>query len=52
MGKRGALRLAYWWRRAEHEVVLLYLYYKREKEDLTQKQIDLAKTRFKESSSR
>jgi mRNA-degrading endonuclease RelE of RelBE toxin-antitoxin system len=36
MGKRGALRLAYWWRRAEREVVLLFLYYKRDKADLLQ----------------
>jgi hypothetical protein len=46
MGKRGALRLAYWWRRTEREIVLLYLYYKRDKADLLQKEIDDAKKRF------
>ncbi len=26
MGKRGGLRLCYWWRRKEREIVLLFLY--------------------------
>jgi mRNA-degrading endonuclease RelE of RelBE toxin-antitoxin system len=52
IGKRGALRLIYWWRRVEREIVLLYLYYKRDKDDLTQKEIDVAKTRFLEVSSK
>jgi mRNA-degrading endonuclease RelE of RelBE toxin-antitoxin system len=46
VGKRGALRLIYWWRRAEREIVLLFLYYKRDNADVTQKEIDEAKARF------
>jgi hypothetical protein len=45
IGKRGALRLVYWWRRAERDIVL-YLYYKRDRADLTQKEIDVARVRF------
>ena len=47
MGKRGALRLAYWWHRQSREVRLLRLYYKRDRADLMQKEIDIAKSRFK-----
>jgi hypothetical protein len=47
MGKRGGLRLAYWWHRQSHEVRLLRLYYKRDQADLMQKHIDAAKERFK-----
>ena len=51
MGKRGALRLAYWWRRPEREVVFLFLYYKRDKADLLQREIEEARKRFLRSSS-
>lgn len=50
-GKRGALRLVYWWHRADREVVLFYLYRKSDKSDLTQKEIDAARKRFKDASS-
>jgi len=50
-GKRGALRLVYWWRRAEREMVLFYLYYKPDKKDLAQKEIDKARERFMDASS-
>ena len=46
MGKRGALRLAYWWRRPRNEIVLLRLYYKRELSDLPQDKINKAKAAF------
>ena len=46
MGKRGALRLAYWWLRQSREVRLPRLYYKRDRSDLMQKEIDIAKARF------
>jgi mRNA-degrading endonuclease RelE of RelBE toxin-antitoxin system len=46
MGKRGALRLAYWWRRPQNEIALLRLYYKRNLQDLPQKEIDKAKSAF------
>jgi hypothetical protein len=46
MGKRGALRLAYWWRRSRNEIVLLRLYYKRELSDLPQDKINEAKAAF------
>jgi hypothetical protein len=48
IGKSGALRLIYWWRRAESEIVLLFLYYKRDKGDVTQNEIDVARTRFQQ----
>jgi hypothetical protein len=51
MGKRGALRLAYWWRRKERQIGLLRLYYKRDKVDLAQKEIEKAKDHFNPSSS-
>ncbi len=51
MGKRGALRLAYWRRRKERQVVLLRLYYKRDQADLAQNEIEKAKARFREFSS-
>jgi len=46
IGKRGGLRLCYWWRRNEREIVLLFLYDKREKADLMQREIDKAKAAF------
>lgn len=52
MGKRGALRLAYWWRRPEREVVLLFLYYKRNKADLLQQEIEDARKRFLRSPAK
>jgi hypothetical protein len=48
IGKRGALRLVYWWRRPQREIVLLYLYYKRDRADLTQKEIEVARARFED----
>lgn len=43
VGRRGGLRLIYWWRRVEREVVLLFLYSKTERTDILQKEIDRAK---------
>ncbi|MDO8433265.1 MAG: type II toxin-antitoxin system RelE/ParE family toxin [Candidatus Binatus sp.] len=45
-GKSGGYRLIYWWRTAEAELVGLLLYHKSEKEDVTKKEIEAARTRF------
>ena len=45
-GSRGSYRLVYWIRRHERELVGLFLYHKSEKEDVIQKEIEKAKTRF------
>ncbi len=47
MGRRGALRLAYWWRRSRNEIALLRLYYKRDIKDLPQAEIEKAKAAFR-----
>jgi hypothetical protein len=51
MGKRGALRLLYWWRRSRNEIALLRLYYKRDLQDLPQVEIDKAKAAIRASFS-
>lgn len=38
-GKRGGLRIIYYWAVAEDTCYMLYVYTKSEREDLTQKQI-------------
>jgi len=45
-GAQKGLRLIYWWRRTERELVGLYLYPKSEKEDVTQREIDSARSAF------
>ncbi len=38
-GKRGGLRIIYYWIKAEHKIFMLYMYPKSEQEDLTPPQI-------------
>jgi hypothetical protein len=45
-GAQKGFRLIHWWRRTERELVGLYLYPKSEKEDVTQREIDSARTAF------
>jgi mRNA-degrading endonuclease RelE of RelBE toxin-antitoxin system len=45
-GAQKGFRLIYWWRRTELELVGLYLYSKSEKEDVTQREIDSARSAF------
>jgi mRNA-degrading endonuclease RelE of RelBE toxin-antitoxin system len=45
-GAQKGFRLIHWWRRAERELVGLYLYPKSEKEDVTQKEINSARSAF------
>lgn len=45
-GAQKGFRLIHWWRRSERELVGLYLYPKSEKEDVTQSEIDSARSAF------
>jgi hypothetical protein len=38
-GKRGGFRVIYFWRKAEHQIYLLYLFAKTERADLTRTQV-------------
>lgn len=38
-GKRGGLRIIYYWIKAEHKIFMLYVYPKSEQEDLTPAQV-------------
>lgn len=38
-GKRGGLRIIYYWIKTEHKIFMLYIYPKSEQEDLTPAQI-------------
>lgn len=45
-GVQGGFRVIHWWRRAERELVGLYLYPKSEKENVTQEEIKRARSAF------
>ncbi len=49
-GTQKGFRLIHWWRRTERELVGLYLYAKSEKEDVTQREIDFARSAFLNAS--
>ena len=48
-GKRGGLRVIYYWHRAEEVIYLLLIYQKSRQEDLTQEQLRLLRKLVKEN---
>lgn len=46
VGKSGSYRLVYWWRRDKRELVGLFLYHKSERENVAQKEINTARSRY------
>ncbi len=47
-GKRGGLRIIYYWVTAHHQIYLLYVYSKAKREDLTSEQIKVLRTLIEE----
>ena len=50
-GKRGGLRIIYYWFVEDHEIFLLLVYGKNEKDDLSPKEIKILKTLVEENMS-
>jgi hypothetical protein len=48
-GKRGGLRLIYYWRKAEDHIYMLLLYRKSRQEDLTPQQLRILRKLVKEN---
>ena len=47
-GKRGGLRVIYYWVTHDHKIILLYLYTKAKQEDLTSQEFKFLKTLIEE----
>ncbi len=47
-GKRGGLRVIYYWVTDDHKIFLLYVYSKAKQEDLTRQELKLFKTLIEE----
>ena len=48
-GKRGGIRIIYYWYMKDHEIYLLLAYGKNEKDDLTPKEVKILKTLVEEN---
>jgi mRNA-degrading endonuclease RelE of RelBE toxin-antitoxin system len=47
-GKRGGLRVIYYWVTNDHKILLLYVYSKAKQEDLTSQELKFLKTLIEE----
>jgi mRNA-degrading endonuclease RelE of RelBE toxin-antitoxin system len=46
-GKRGGLRIIYWWEQSINQITLIFIYKKTDQEDLTPHQIKILKSLIK-----